>query len=62
MDYNQLMLKATRNENAAGSLKPGEETRVRFFFTLPDTLGAKTLYLSAGSEGRVFAFDVSGAK
>ena len=63
IDYNNLMLKTSRNENAGGTLKPGEEARVRFFFSLPENLGAKTLYLSApGGEGRVFALDVSGAK
>ena len=61
VEYNQTMLKASRDEKSEGYVKPGEEIRVRFYFSLPADLAGKMLYLSEG-EGRIFAFDVSGAK
>ncbi len=59
--FNGYLIKASRDEHADGSLKPGEEYRFRVYFTLPNDLAAKTLAISEG-ESRVYAFDVSGAK
>ena len=59
--FNGYLIKASRDEHADGSLKPGEEYRFRVYFALPSDLGAKTLAISEG-ESRVYAFDVSGAK
>jgi len=65
--YMQAMLKATRDEVAGGTLAPGEEARIRFFFPLPDKLTGKTLVIAEGkgvhiTKARLFAFDVSNAK
>lgn len=64
--YNQEMLKATRDEAARGTLAPGEEARVRFFFPLPADVMGKTLRIAEGklinaSYARVYAFDVAAA-
>jgi hypothetical protein len=65
--YNQTLLKGSRDEAVASDLGAGEETRVRFFFTLPQNVAGKTLLLSehthhAVGKARVLAFDVSSAK
>jgi hypothetical protein len=68
VEYNQTLLKASRDEPADGTLKPGEEARVRLFFTLPANVGAKTLTLRGEGpnvpveSARGFVFDVSGAR
>jgi Domain of unknown function (DUF4352) len=59
--FDGYLIKASRDEHAEGSLKPGEEYRFRVYFTLPSDLGAKTLTIAEG-ESRVYAFDVSSAK
>jgi len=64
--YTQSLLKASRDETANGTLAPGEEARVRFFFPLPKNVEGKTLDLAEGKKvhvrtARVFAFDLSGA-
>lgn len=62
-EYNQVMLKAAQNTlSEGGTLRPGEEVRVRYFFAVPEAAQPKTLRLSfGGEEGRAFLFDVSGA-
>jgi len=65
--YNQWLLKGSRNEIAQGVLEVGEETRVRFFFALPEKVTGKTLLLKEGNyvgiaNARVFAFDLTGMK
>jgi hypothetical protein len=64
--YPQALLKASRDETADGTLAPGEEARVRFFFPLPKEVDGKTLNLAEGKKidartARVFAFDLSTA-
>jgi hypothetical protein len=64
--YTQALLKASRDEKADGTLAPGEEARVRFFFPLPKTVDAKTLALAEGKKidarrARVFRFNLSTA-
>ncbi len=59
--FNGYLIKASRDEHADGSLKPGEESRFRVYFTLPNDLAAKTLSISEG-ESRAYVFDVSSAK
>lgn len=65
VDFQQALLKASRNEVAQGNLEPGEETRVRLFFPVPEKVNAKTLYLResylSGNKGRVLAFDLDKA-
>ncbi|WP_157463664.1 hypothetical protein [Deinococcus pimensis] len=59
--WRKQLLKATRDEDARGSLKPGEEYRVRFLFELPENVAGKTLTLREG-DSRAYEFDVSAAK
>lgn len=60
--YNNQVLKATRNESASGTLKPGEEIRLRYYYTISTEATAKTFSL-AGSVGsdptHTLVFDVS---
>jgi hypothetical protein len=65
--YTQALLKATRDELAQDDLAPGEETRIRFFFPLPNNVAGKTLKLAHGGAidarvARVWAFDLTGAR
>ena len=57
VDYNQTMLKASRDEAASGDLAPGEEARVRFFFSMPEGVAAKSVSLKE-SDSRSVVFDV----
>lgn len=59
--WSQTMLRATRNETADGTLKPGQEYKARVYFSLPKDAAAKTLTL-AEEESHPYAFDVSAAK
>jgi hypothetical protein len=59
--FEDYLVKASRDENHDGRLKPGEETRFRVFFSLPQDLDGKTLYIREGTS-RTFAFDVSNIK
>ncbi|MFC4456150.1 hypothetical protein [Deinococcus sonorensis] len=61
VEYNQLMLKASRDEKASGTLPRGEEARVRFYWELPETVAGDTVYLTDES-GRAYAFDVKATK
>ncbi|MPY66411.1 hypothetical protein F8S09_06835 [Deinococcus sp. SDU3-2] len=61
MEYNQTMLKASRDEKAGGTLTAGEEARVRFFFALPANVNAQSLMLTDGS-GRAYVYDLSGVR
>jgi hypothetical protein len=58
VDWNQGMLKTTRNEGANGELKPGAEYTARFLFQIPADLTGKTLTLSE-PEARVYSFDLA---
>ncbi len=63
--YTQALLKGSRDERAQGDLSPGEETRVRLFFPVPENVAGKSLSLSEGKEvslrdARVWAFDLTG--
>jgi hypothetical protein len=64
VEYPQILLKGTRNDDAEGNLAPGEETRIRFVFVLPQKTGGKTLTLSENivNMSHPYVFDVSGAK
>ncbi|HEX8463630.1 MAG TPA: DUF4352 domain-containing protein [Abditibacterium sp.] len=57
-DYNTSMLKGSRDEEASSTLAPGEEARVRFYWTLPENVDAQTVLLQYGynREARTFAF------
>lgn len=60
-------MKASRNEIADGTLAPGEEARIRFFFPLPQEVTGKTLILGEGKRvhqttARRFIFDLTAAK
>lgn len=59
--FGGYLIKASRDEHADGRLKPGEEARFRVYFTLPQDLAGKTLYVKEG-DSRTYAFDVSNAK
>jgi hypothetical protein len=66
VDYNQSILKASRDESASGELAPGEEARIRFYFELPKDVTGKTLRLREGKrvdarEAHVFAYDLTSA-
>ncbi|MBC7808428.1 MAG: DUF4352 domain-containing protein [Akkermansiaceae bacterium] len=63
--YTQALLKGNRDERAQGDLTPGEETRVRLFFPLPEHVPGKTLSLSEGKgvslrAARAWTFDLTG--
>jgi hypothetical protein len=61
VEWPQSLFKATRNEAAEGTLKPGQEYKARVYFPLPKDVAAKTLTLAEG-ESHSFAFDVSATK
>ncbi|THF70907.1 hypothetical protein E7T06_04935 [Deinococcus sp. Arct2-2] len=61
VEYNGLLLKASRDETAGGTLGAGEEVRVRFFFALPANVNGQTLTLADGT-GRAYVYDVSGVR
>ncbi|GGO26400.1 hypothetical protein [Deinococcus humi] len=61
VEYNQTMLKASRDEKAGGALPKGEEARVRFFFELPSNVAGDSVLLTDES-GRTFVFDVKDSK
>ena len=58
VEYNQVLLKASRDEKVNAELEPGDEARIRFFFTVPSDLGVKSLWLKEG-DSRTLMFDVS---
>lgn len=67
-ENNQALLKATRNDYAEGNLKPGEETKVRFYFVVPDAIEMinsislrQTRFVDV-SEARSFTFTLPEAK
>ncbi|WP_027483622.1 hypothetical protein [Deinococcus pimensis] len=59
--YNQVMLKANRDEKAGGKLPKGEEVRVRFYWELPQNVTGDSVLLTDES-GRGFVFDVKQAR
>jgi hypothetical protein len=61
VEWPQSLFKATRNEAAEGTLKPGQEYKARVYFPLPKNVAAKTLTL-AEDESHSYAFDVSATK
>lgn len=61
VEYNQTMLRASRDEKAGGTLAAGEEVRVRFFFALPAHVDAQSLSLT-DSSGRAYVYDLSGVR
>ncbi|MES2460296.1 MAG: hypothetical protein V4671_06915 [Armatimonadota bacterium] len=63
--YVQSLVKATRDESVDGSLAPGEDTRVRFFFPIPDNVTGKSVRVLEcvqvqDDDARSFSFDISG--
>jgi hypothetical protein len=60
-EWSQALLKASRDESAEGTLKPGQEYKARIYFPLPKNVAAKTLTLAEG-ESHSYAFDVSNTK
>lgn len=58
VEYNNYLLKEKRDEDARGTLKPGEEATVRVYFPLPSEAAAATLALQEG-ESRVYRFKVN---
>ncbi len=61
VEYNGVMLKASRDEHAGGRLPGGEETRVRFFFELPANVGVDSLSIT-DSAGRLYGYDLKDVK
>ncbi|RYG70540.1 hypothetical protein EON80_07720 [bacterium] len=59
-NYNTWMLKGSRDEQVSNQLEPGEETKVRFFWAIPEDVEAKAVLLQYGydRESRTFAFEV----
>ena len=57
VEYNGVLLRGGRDEDAEGLLAPGEEYAVRVFFEIPATVKATTLYFAEG-DSRVYAFPV----
>lgn len=65
-EYNQSILKASRDEAASDDVAAGEEARIRFYFALPEKVEGKTLRLAEGKKvdvrvARIFAFDLTHA-
>ena len=64
--FDDYLVRATRDERAEGTLKPGAETKFRAFFELPADLGAQTLTIAENAnmvgKSRTYSFDVSGLK
>jgi hypothetical protein len=61
-EFNNQILKATKNEMAQGNLKPGEEIRIRYFFAIGNEATAKTLTLNrwvGNDTTHTLVFDVS---
>ena len=61
-EWPQSLFRATRNEQAEGTLKPGQEYKARMYFPLPKDVAAKTLTLAEGEESHIYTFDVSATK
>lgn len=59
--YDDYLLKATRDEHADGTLKPGEEARFRVYFKLAQGVRGRSISVAEG-ESRTLVFDVSRAK
>lgn len=59
--YDDDLLKASRDEPAEGTLKPGEEARFRVYFPLPEAVAGTALSISEG-ESRTITFDVKAAR
>jgi hypothetical protein len=64
-NYVQALVKATRDESVDGSLAPGEDTRVRFFFPIPENVTGKSVRVLEcvqvqDDDARSFSFDISG--
>jgi hypothetical protein len=65
-ENNQAMLRPTRDASADGNLKPNEETKVRFYFSVPENAVIKTMSLRQtrlvdASEARSFTFAIPAA-
>jgi hypothetical protein len=60
-EFGGNLLKASRDEPADGSLKPGEEYRFRVYFELSLGVAGQTLSVS-DRNSRVYVFDISGLK
>ncbi len=56
-EFDGYLIKVARDEHASGKLKPGEESRFRIYFELPQDVAAQTLY-AAERGSRVYAFDL----
>ena len=61
VEFNQSMLKASRDETAGGPIAAGEEVRVRFFVALPANVNGQSLSLTDGA-GQTYVYDVSGVR
>ena len=61
VEYNQVMLKASRDEASGGLLVAGQEIRVRFFFALPANVNGQSLSLTDGT-GQAYVYDVSSVR
>jgi hypothetical protein len=57
IEYNDHLLKATRDEFAEGTLKPGEETTVRVFFSVPAETTVRTFSVQE-RDSRVYLFEI----
>ncbi|WP_019011312.1 hypothetical protein [Deinococcus aquatilis] len=53
--YNKVMLKATKDESATGTLRPGENARIRFYFEIADGVQADQIMLN-DRRARTYAF------
>ena len=60
-EFNEYLMKATRDERAEGKLKPGEEYKFRIYFQVPSDMAGQTLYAREG-DSRSYAFDISSFK
>ncbi len=61
--FNAYLVKPSRDEKFATTLKPGEEAKFRVYFELPKDLAAKTLSVQESSgPSRTYQFDVSNTK
>ncbi|WP_019588565.1 hypothetical protein [Deinococcus apachensis] len=59
--YDDYLLKVSRDDNADGTLKPGEEARFRVYFKLPANVQGRSISVAEG-ESRALVFDVSHAR
>jgi hypothetical protein len=62
LDWNQELLYASRDETISMDVEPGQEAKVRYYFTIPSGSTAKQFSVQQSDEGRRFTWDMTGTQ